>query len=101
MSFEHESHRVGEIFDRTELRLGVIRFPACRSVLSFHCYPPRIVEWSPLAEQGKPNSIHTGGGHYDQPVKLTLKAADPAAKDRTNNGLRSPSEINRLFIKNS
>jgi hypothetical protein len=33
-----------------------------------------------LAAQVKPNSIHTGGGHYDQSVKLTLKAADSPAR---------------------
>jgi hypothetical protein len=49
----------------------------------------------------KPNLIYTGGGDYDQSVKLTLKAADGAAKDYTDDWWRSPSGINRLFIKNS
>jgi hypothetical protein len=54
-----------------------------------------------LAAQVKPNLIYTGGGDYDQSVKLTLKAADGAAKDHTDDWWRSPSGINRLFIKNS
>jgi hypothetical protein len=28
-----------------------------------------------LAAQAPPNPTNTGGGHYDQSVKLTLKAA--------------------------
>jgi len=47
------------------------------------------------------DSINTGDEHYDQSVKLTLKAMQCAMKNHADNRPRPASGINRFFIKNA